>query len=157
MAPSHRRFEGHTGWVNNVAFSPGGLLIASGSIDGTVRLWEVQTGKEIRRFKGRTGEVSDVAFSPHGRWIASGGVDKTVRLWDVQTTKEIRRFEGHTGWVTSVAFSPDEHLIASGGEEDHPALERANRQGDTTIRTVHGRCEQRGVLAGRVLYCIQRH
>ena len=73
------RFEGHTDSVNSVAFSPDGLLIASGSYDG-VRLWDVQTGKEIRRLEGHTDSVMSVTFSPDGRLIASGGWDETVRF-----------------------------------------------------------------------------
>ena len=117
-----RRFEGHTDNVNSVAFSPDGLLIASGSYDGTVRFWDVQTGKEIRRFEGHRKAyamgVLSLAFSPDGRSIASGDHDGTVQLWDVQTGKEIRQLEGHTNSVMSVTFSPDGRWIASGGWDE---------------------------------------
>ena len=80
-----RVLKGHKGWVNSVAFSADGRMLASGSYDQTVRLWDVQTGQEIRGLKGHKGGVSSVAFSADGRMLASGSTDQTVRLWDVQT------------------------------------------------------------------------
>jgi hypothetical protein len=67
--------------LNNVAFSPDGERIASGSEDKTVRLWDVNSGKEIAPFKGHESSVWSVAFSPDGNRIASGSDDKTVRIW----------------------------------------------------------------------------
>ena len=103
--------------TESVTFSPDGLLIASGGVDRTVRLWDVQTGEEIWRLSPYTFDVYSVAFSSDGRWIASGGADRTVRLWDVQTGKQIRRLEAHTGFVYTVAFSPNGRWIASGSSK----------------------------------------
>jgi WD40 repeat protein len=107
-------FEGHTGTVWSVAFSPDGSHIVSGSDDKTVRLWGAQTGKDIAKMEDHTGSVSSVAFSPDGSQILSGSYDNTVRLWDAQTGKETAKLEGHTGFVSSVAFSPDGSQIVSG-------------------------------------------
>jgi WD40 repeat protein len=102
-----RRFEGHTKDASDVAFSPDRRHILSGSYDGTLRLWEVATGKEVRRFSGHDQDVGRVALSPDGRQALTSGHDQTVRLWDVQTGKQIRVLKGHTKVVYGVAFSPD--------------------------------------------------
>jgi WD40 repeat protein len=101
-----------------VAFSPDGSYALSGSLDTTLRLWDVATGKEIRSFAGHTYAVNSVVFSPDGKYALSGSGDSTLRLWDVATGKEIRSFAGHTDSVRSVAFSPDGRYALSGSYFD---------------------------------------
>jgi WD40 repeat protein/DNA-binding SARP family transcriptional activator len=112
-----RRFEGHLGWVNSVAFSPDGEAVLSGSADKTVVLWDVSTGEIIRRFEGHTAAVNSVAFSPDGQAVLSGSADTTLILWDIATGEIIRRFEGHTAAVNGVAFSPDGQAVLSGSAD----------------------------------------
>jgi WD40 repeat protein len=100
--------------VNAVAFSPDGKLVASGSHDRTVRLWDAATGTERRVLKGHSNLVYAVAFSPNGKLVASGSHDSIVRLWDAATGTERRALKGHSHWVYAVAFSPDGKLVASG-------------------------------------------
>ena len=67
-----RKLEGHERTVESVAFSPNGRYLASGSLDGTVRLWEVAGGQEVRALEGHRDMVTSVAFSPDSRFLASG-------------------------------------------------------------------------------------
>src|SRR5207248_8896537 len=104
----------------NVAFSPDGRRLVTGGKENTVKIWDVQTGKELHTLRGHNGDVYTVAFSPdrEGRWVASAGVDSSVKVWDSRTGKMLRNFRGHTGLVTSVAFIPDGTRLVS-GSRDH--------------------------------------
>jgi WD40 repeat protein len=111
------QFAGHSGEVWQASFSPDGKKLVTGSADGSVRLWEVATGRELRRFAGHSGRVFGAAFSPDGKYVVSSGVDGTARLWDVQTGQEVRRFTGHTKEIRNVTFSPDGKYILTASND----------------------------------------
>ena len=115
-----RSFRGHTGGVHGVALSRDDARAASASDDGTVRLWDVKTGKELHLFRA-AGRGRCVAFSRDGRLLVSGhygpGSDNLVRLWDAEQGKEVRAFKGHTGDVTAVAFLPDGRALLSASSD----------------------------------------
>ena len=75
-----RTLTGHSDDVCSVAFSPNGKILASGSKDKTIKLWQVDTGKEFYTFAGSEDAVYSVAFSPDGKTLASGSGDKTITL-----------------------------------------------------------------------------
>ena len=110
--------EGHSQDVTSVTFSPDGTLLATGSDDDTVKLWDMETKTNILTLEGHRGDVTSVSFSPDGKLLASGSDDDTVRLWDVDTNENIAILEGHRWNVTSVSFSPDGKLLASGSDDD---------------------------------------
>jgi WD40 repeat protein len=101
--------------IYSLAFSPDSKILASGSKDCTVKLWEVSTGREIICLRGHTKYINSVAFSPDGKILASGSKDKTTKLWNVSTGQEIITLREHLYGVSSVAFSPDGKTLASGG------------------------------------------
>jgi WD40 repeat protein len=106
---------GHTAPAVAVAVRPDGKVLASSANDGTVRLWDLRTGKELRRLTGHTNLVRDVAFSPDGALLASASSDRTVKLWDPATGRCVRTLGDHDERVERVAFSPDGSLLASAG------------------------------------------
>lgn len=112
-------FGGHTDGVDALAFSPAQGLLATGGVDGTVRLWDVALGRPTAGpLSGHEGPVRALAFSPDGRRLASGGADGTVRLWDPDAAAPTGPpLTGHTGPVGCVAFSRDGGLVASAGDD----------------------------------------
>jgi WD40 repeat protein len=110
-------FKGHSGPVFSVAFSSQGVL-ASGSADQTVRLWDIDSQMRVRILRRYPEWVLAVAFSPDGAKIAAGGSDQTVWICDASTGSSLRGLKGHAGRVTSVAFSSDGQKLVS-GSMDH--------------------------------------
>ncbi|KAK3359288.1 WD40-repeat-containing domain protein, partial [Lasiosphaeria hispida] len=109
--------EGHSDSVHSVDFSPDSKLIASGSRDQTIKIWDTATGACTQTLKGHSDSVYSIAFSPDSKLIASGSDDQTIKIWDTATGACTQTLKGHSRSVYSIAFSPDLKLIASGSDD----------------------------------------
>ncbi len=100
---------GHTRGVTSVCVTNDKII--SGSEDGTVRVWDILTGKQIAICEGHAGAVASVCVSNDK--IISGSSDGTIRIWDILTGKQIAIYEGHAGGVTSVCATDDKIISGS--------------------------------------------
>ncbi|KAH6853275.1 WD40-repeat-containing domain protein [Chaetomium sp. MPI-CAGE-AT-0009] len=110
-------------YVNDLAFTPDGRQVASGSNTEIARLWDVPSKSALWKFEGPTDKVSSVAISPDGTLIAAGSDDFGVTVWDLNT-RAVRYAlrKAHSRWVNAVVFSPDSKVLASGSMDETVAL-----------------------------------
>ena len=128
----HGKAIGNTRHISHgggIAYNKEGNIFVTGSLDGTVRIWDAnaaETNSVLQRFfgiffspqkaklSGHTDQVTTVALSPDGRIAASGSMDETICLWDVRNRKLTATLEGHTDVIQTVTFSPDGLTLATG-------------------------------------------
>jgi WD40 repeat protein len=103
--------KGHTRSVSSIAISPDGKILVSGSIDKTIRLWELPSGRELSTLIGHTGSVVSIAISPDGKNLVSGSHDGTIRLWELPSGRELHTLPPNEYIVSDVAISPDGKIL----------------------------------------------
>ncbi len=97
--------------VFSVSFSSDVKILASGSFDHTIKLWEVDTGRLVKTLEGHNWTVTSVSFSPDAKTLVSGSGDQTIKLWEVSSGRLLKTVEAHNA-VSSVSFSPDGKYLA---------------------------------------------
>lgn len=122
--------------VWSVAPSPDGKTLASSSEDGSITIWNMQTGTLRRTLKGHSDTVWSVAISPNGQTLVSGSKDKTIKIWNLQTGALLRTLIGHSDRVRSVAISPDGQTIISSSWDK--TIKIWNLQTGKLLRTLTG-------------------
>jgi len=159
-----RRLEGHTDQLTSMALSPDGKLLVTGSDDKTVRLWQFESGKELRALRGSATFVLSVAISADSRRVLSGsggefrnrqfspGSDRSVRLWDVDTGNELLKLDGHSQPVWYVQLLPGGRSAISVSAEGETRVWDLEQGRET--RRIGRRCSGQGValsLDGKLL------
>ncbi len=141
----HLAWQAHTDTVRTLAFSLDGRMLATGSWDGTIKLWDIESGAlsggqvSLRWTSWFTENIECLAFAPDGRTVASGGDDATVQLWDATSGTHLQTLSGQRGPVFALAWSPDGRLLASGGiDGDIRLWELQGVQPETFVRSLTG-------------------
>jgi WD40 repeat protein/serine/threonine protein kinase/tetratricopeptide (TPR) repeat protein len=130
--------------IECLAVTPDGKQVVAGCQDGTIRIWDIQSGKEIRRL-AHYRAVHAIAVTADGRQILSASDDTTIRLWDLNTGREIHRFEGHAASVVDAVLSPDGRRMVSAGNDR--TLRLWNAESGREIRRFDGYTDDIGRLA----------
>jgi WD40 repeat protein len=148
----------HKDAVHCVAWSPDGKLLATCGYDRLIKLWDVESGKEVRTLRDHSDAVYAVAFHPRGALLASAAADRTVKVWDVVTGRRLYTLGQSTDWVYSVSWSPDGRFLAAGGVDKSIRVWAATMEGGKLIQSVyaHEGAITRLVYAadGRTLYSV---
>ncbi len=113
-ANSIATLKGHTDVINSLAVSPDNTILASGSLDNTLRLWKLPSGQELNKLEGHTGAINCLAITPDSKLLISGSADGTLKLWDLPSGLLRKTLSGHTDEVNCLAISPDGKYLASG-------------------------------------------
>jgi DNA-binding beta-propeller fold protein YncE len=130
-----RTLEGHSSFVNGVVVSPDGRCAVSASDDYTLKVWDLEIGRELSTLVGQW-QVNGVAVSPDGRRAVTASSDKTLKVLDLETGLELRRLEGHSREVNGVAVSPDGRRAVSASRDK--TLKVWDLENGRELRTLKG-------------------
>jgi len=104
--PASHTLQGHSAVVLSVQVHPVFTVVVSGSEDGSIKVWDHESGDYVRTLKGHTNSVTNLDFSPTGAFLASSSTDLSVKLWDFSTYACIRTLRGHDHTISTIRFLP---------------------------------------------------
>ncbi|MGW0538482.1 nSTAND1 domain-containing NTPase [Streptomyces sp. NPDC003032] len=131
------QFTGHSKLVASTAFSADGRILATASMDRSVKLWDARSHRLVATLTGHTDFVNTVAFSPDGHTLASAGNDRSVKLWDARSHRLLATLTGHTNTVEGLTFSPDGQMLASAGSDRTVRLWDVRTHRERAVLTGH--------------------
>jgi len=131
-----RVLTGHQSWVTTVAFNPRTATLVSGSLDDSIKIWDLQTGEATNTLHGHPRGVNDIRISTKGQVLVSCGDDDTVKVWNLVAGRLIHTLEGHVRDVTSVAIGHRGWILASGSKDKTIKLWKLDK--GTPIKTLLG-------------------
>eukprot|EP00828_Plagiopyla_frontata_P018995 TRINITY_DN2428_c0_g1_i6.p1 TRINITY_DN2428_c0_g1~~TRINITY_DN2428_c0_g1_i6.p1 ORF type:complete len:426 (+),score=42.35 TRINITY_DN2428_c0_g1_i6:150-1427(+) len=109
--------EAHQKPVKSIGFSPNGQIVASGSEDNTIILWNIESYQQVKILDSHKNWVWQIAFSNDGKLMASGSTDQTIKLWDPNSFQLINTYSGHANTIFCLIFSPDQRFLISGSRD----------------------------------------
>ena len=112
-----RTIKGHFSSINSLVFSPNGQILASGSADRTVKLWQLDRTIPCSSFSGHSSLIDALVFSPDGKILVSGSWDHQIKIWDLSTQECLHTLCQHSGWIHALAITPDGKILISGGSD----------------------------------------
>ena len=115
--PSFKVLGKHTEMAYTACFSPDGMLLASGSNDNHVFIWNTQNNELVKDFVAHSVGVKDLKFTPDGNYLITAGLDNLIRVWSSKNWKRTNELNGHSAQIMSIAISPDGRYLFSGGDD----------------------------------------
>ena len=131
------KWQGHNNLISSVAFSPDDKKIVTASYDGTIKIWDVETGEELITSEKVGESLTSANFSPDGKYVISSFYDGTISIWDVETGKEIEKHFGHQSKVNYVNFSNDGKRLVSVSDDETIRLWNVEKFNGSNIITTN--------------------
>lgn len=131
-----RDLRGHDARVTCVAYSPGGHIAISGAVDGTLRVWDINSGQTIRILAGHQACLNDVIITPDGKYAISAAADWTLKSWQIESGQQLGTMNGHSSSVNAVAITGDAKYIISASTDS--TLKVWDIDAGQTVRTLQG-------------------
>jgi WD40 repeat protein len=142
-----RSFTAHKDAIYSMALSPDDKILATGSYDQKIKLWDVETGKKLKTLSGHNGCVFGLALRPDGKILASASADRTVKLWDVASGERRDTLSQPLKEVYAVAFSRDGKRLAAGGADNRIRVwEISDSAAETTNPLLYSKFAHEGTI-----------